>query len=103
MALSLSLSLFLRRAFDGLYSCFVKRNHVSILNRIQGYKPRKLSSRKRKVDEMFVVDETMLNQVARWHGSDGWQLMCLPTRKFSQKHIQGKKHVCGDRASLVPC
>jgi hypothetical protein len=43
-----------------------------------------LSSSKRKVDEMFVVDETMLNQVPRWHGSDGWQLMCLPTRKFSQ-------------------
>ncbi len=42
-----------------LSSCFIKRNHVSIWNWVQKYKPRKLSSRKRKVDG-FVVDETLL-------------------------------------------
>jgi len=42
-----------------LLSCFIKRNHVSIWNWIQKYKPKKLSSRKRKVDG-FVVDETLL-------------------------------------------
>src|SRR5215212_2604716 len=49
----------LRRASDMLSSCFIKRNHVSIWNWVQKYKPRKLSSRKRKVDG-FVVDETLL-------------------------------------------
>ena len=42
-----------------LSSCFIKRNHVSIWNWVQKYKPRKLSSRKRKVDG-FVVDETLV-------------------------------------------
>ena len=42
-----------------LSSWFIKRNHVSIWNWVQKYKPRKLSSRKRKVDG-FVVDETLL-------------------------------------------
>ena len=42
-----------------LSSWFIKRNHVSIWNWVQKYKPRKLSSRKRKVDG-FVVDETLV-------------------------------------------
>jgi hypothetical protein len=47
------------------------------------YKPRKLSSKNRKV-EGFVVDETLPNQVLSLCGFDEWQLRCLPTRKFSQ-------------------
>ena len=50
----------LRRASDRLSSCFIKRNHVSIWNWIQRYKPRRLSSRKKKLVEGFVVDETLL-------------------------------------------
>jgi putative transposase len=49
----------LRRASERLSSCFIKRNHVSIWNWIQKYKPKRLSSRKRKVEE-FIVDETLL-------------------------------------------
>ncbi len=49
----------LRRSSDRLSSCFIKRNHVSIWNWIQKYKPKKLYSKKKKVEE-FVVDETMI-------------------------------------------
>jgi putative transposase len=48
----------LRRSSERL-SCFVKRNHVSIWNWIQKYRPQKIKSRKRKVSE-YIVDETML-------------------------------------------
>jgi putative transposase len=53
----------LRRASDRLSSCFIKRNHVFIWNWIQKYKPRKLSSRKKRIEE-FVVDETLLKIVS---------------------------------------
>ncbi len=49
----------LRRASQILSSYFIKRNHVSIWNWIQKYKPKRLSSKKKKV-EGFVVDETLL-------------------------------------------
>jgi putative transposase len=48
----------LRRASERLSQLF-KRNHVSIWNWIQKYKPQKLQSRRRKVLE-YIVDETML-------------------------------------------
>ena len=48
----------LRRSSERL-SCFVKRNHVSIWNWIQKYRPQKIKSRKRRVSE-YIVDETML-------------------------------------------
>ncbi len=38
---------------------FIKRNHVSIWNWIQHYKPEKLFHRKRKIYE-FIVDETLI-------------------------------------------
>jgi putative transposase len=47
----------LRKAADRLSSCFIKRNHVSIWNWIQKFKPRKISSKKSKVLE-YVIDET---------------------------------------------
>ncbi len=49
----------LREVSQILSSYFIKRNHVSIWNWIQKYKPKKIMSKKKKVDE-FVVDETLL-------------------------------------------
>jgi putative transposase len=48
----------LRGTSQTLSSCFTKRNRVSIRNWIQKHKPRRLSSKKKKVGE-FVVDETL--------------------------------------------
>ena len=39
---------------------FVKRNHVSIWNWIQHYRPKKILQRKRKKVQEFIVDETLL-------------------------------------------
>src|SRR3712207_1890563 len=49
----------LRRTSQTLSSHFIKRNHVSIWNRIQKHKPQRISSKKKKF-EGFVVDETLL-------------------------------------------
>ena len=40
-------------------SQFVKRNHISIWNWIQWYKPKKILQKKRRVSE-FIIDETLL-------------------------------------------
>ena len=48
----------LRRTSQRL-SCCVKRNHVTIWNWIQKYKPRKISSKRKRIFE-FIVDETLL-------------------------------------------
>jgi len=48
----------LRRA-SKMLSCFFRRNHVTIWNWIQKYKPQKISSKIKKVSE-YIVDETML-------------------------------------------
>jgi putative transposase len=45
--------------FSERLSCFVKRNHVSIWNRVQKYHPKKVSSSKKKIVE-FIVDETLI-------------------------------------------
>ena len=39
--------------------CFIRRNHVSVWNWIQKYKPQKIKSKRKKVSE-YIVDETML-------------------------------------------
>jgi putative transposase len=51
--------LYLRKAAKILSPCFIKRNHVSIWNWIQKYRPKKLSSTKRRIEE-FIVDETLI-------------------------------------------
>ena len=51
--------LFLRRASKILSSYFIKRNHVSIWNWIQKYPPKKLSSKRKKINE-FVIDENLI-------------------------------------------
>jgi putative transposase len=52
----------LRKAADRLSDCFIKRNHISIWNWIQKYKPEKLSSEKKKVSE-YVIDKTAVIKV----------------------------------------
>jgi putative transposase len=49
----------LRKTSQILSSYFIKRNHVSIWNWIQKYKPIKLSSKKTTIKE-FVIDETLI-------------------------------------------
>jgi putative transposase len=48
----------LRRTSEHLFP-FIKRNHVSIWNWIQRFKPKKILQNKRKVSE-FIIDETLL-------------------------------------------
>jgi putative transposase len=47
------------RRVSQMLSCFIRRNHVSIWNWIQKYKPQKISAKTKKVS-MYIVDETML-------------------------------------------
>lgn len=49
----------LRRTAERLSSCFIKRNHVSIWNWIQKFKPQKILSKKINVLE-FILDETLI-------------------------------------------
>jgi hypothetical protein len=42
-----------------------------------------------------------LKLIPSWCGFDGWQLS-LPTRNSLNKHIQGKKHVCGRVLPVTP-
>jgi putative transposase len=49
----------LRRTAERLFSCFIKRNHVSIYNWIQKYESLKISSKIKKFDK-FVIDETLI-------------------------------------------
>jgi len=42
-----------------MLSCFIRRNHVTIWNWIQKYKPQKIKSKRKKVSE-YIVDEIML-------------------------------------------
>ncbi len=49
----------LRRTSERLSSGFIKRNHVSIWNWIQKYNPKKITARRKKIEE-FIVDETLI-------------------------------------------
>ena len=50
----------LRKTADRLSDCFfIKRNHVSIWNWIQKYKPEKILSKKKNISE-YVIDETII-------------------------------------------
>ena len=49
----------LRKTSQRLSSWFIKRNHVTITNWIQKYKPKKIFERKKKIDE-FIIDETLI-------------------------------------------
>jgi putative transposase len=49
----------LRRTSERLSSGFIKRNHVSIWNWIQKYNPKKITAKRKKIEE-FIVDETLI-------------------------------------------
>jgi putative transposase len=49
----------LRRDSERL-SCFIRRNHVSIWNWIQKYKPKRISTKRRTTGSRFIVDETVI-------------------------------------------
>jgi putative transposase len=51
----------LRRASERL-SYLIKRNHVSIWNWIQRYKPEKIASKRKKI-EAYIIDETIIIKV----------------------------------------
>ena len=48
----------LRRTSERL-SCYIQRNHVSVWNWIQRYKPQRIFIRSKKISE-YIVDETLL-------------------------------------------
>jgi putative transposase len=48
-----------KSSYNRLSSCLIKRNRVSVWNWIQKYRPKKVSSTKRKVEE-FIIDETLI-------------------------------------------
>ena len=48
----------LRRTSERL-SCYIQRNHVSVCNWIQRYKPKRIFIRSKKISE-YIVDETLL-------------------------------------------
>ena len=49
----------LRRASEHLFPFIKRRNHVSVWNWIQRFKPKKILQNKRKVSE-FIINETLL-------------------------------------------
>ena len=40
-------------------SRFVKRSHTAIIDRIQRYKPKRILTKRKKIDE-YIIDETMI-------------------------------------------
>jgi putative transposase len=49
----------LRRTPERLSSGFIKQNHISIWNWIQKYKPKKITAKRKKIEE-FIVDEILI-------------------------------------------
>ena len=67
-----SSGVYLRKTFQRL-SPIIKRNHISIWNWIQKYKPQKIIQKKKKVME-FIIDETLLKVSNEYVYGYGWQL-----------------------------
>jgi putative transposase len=69
----------LRRTSERL-SCFIKRNHVSIWNWIQKYKPKKVISKRKKIAE-FIIDETTIKVGSEfiwlWVAIEPWNKIIL--------------------------
>ena len=70
----------LRKSADRLSSCFIKRNHISIWNWIQKYRPKKISSSRKKIAE-FIIDETLIKvgseYVWLWVAIEPWHKLIL--------------------------
>lgn len=50
---------------------FIKRNHVSIWNWIQKYKPKRILQKRKAIQE-FIVDETLLKVGNEYMYGFGW-------------------------------
>jgi putative transposase len=84
----------LRKTSERLSSCFIKRNHVSIWNWIQKYKPKKIFERKKKIEEFIIIDETLIKI--------GSELIWLwvATIELESKEILGIS-ICKERNMLL--
>ena len=72
---------------------FVKRSHVAVWKWIQKYRPKRISSRRKRVSELM-VDGTAIKVGSKMHLVVG----CYRVKKQADSrtvHIQEKKHVCG--------
>jgi putative transposase len=79
----------LRRVSERL-SCFVKRNHVSVWNWIQKYRPQKTSSRRKKTCE-FIVDETLIKAGSEYT----WLWAAIEPKKSKFSHCpHPKRETC---------
>jgi transposase-like protein len=79
-----------RRASTTMLSCFIRRNHETIWNRIQKYNPQKIKSKRKKGSE-YIVDETLLKVAVNIYGY-GLQLN-LKTNRFSH-YVYQKRETC---------
>ncbi|HEY6885485.1 MAG TPA: hypothetical protein VI278_15735 [Nitrososphaeraceae archaeon] len=66
----ISSGLSLRKTSQRLTSPIIKRNHISIWNWIQKYKPQKIIQKKKKVME-FIIDETLLRVMSMYMAMGG--------------------------------
>jgi putative transposase len=91
----------LRRASQML-SCFIRRNHVTIWNWIQKYKPQKIKSKRKKVSE-YIVDETMLKVGSEYIWL--WIAIEPENKQILALYIYQKreKHVCSRTLSVICC
>lgn len=89
----------LRKAADRLSDCFIKRNHVSIWNWIQKYKPKKTSSKKKNISE-YVIDETVIKVGSEYIWI--WVAIEPESKEILNEYIKRTKYVC-DRAFSVIC
>jgi putative transposase len=92
----------LRRTSQRL-SCYIRRNHVSVWNWIQRYKPQRISTRSKKILE-YIIDETLLKvgseYVWLWVATiepENRQILALSISK------ERKKHVCCGTLSIKYC
>ncbi|MDP8906244.1 MAG: IS6 family transposase [Thermoproteota archaeon] len=79
----------LRRVSERL-SCFIKRNHVSIWNWIQKYKPQRISTKKRKICE-FIVDETVIKIGSEYFWL--WVAIDLKTKRILALNISKERNM----------
>jgi hypothetical protein len=89
----------LRRTSERL-ACFIRRNHVSIWNWIQKYKPQRISSKKKNIEE-YVLDETTIIKA----GSEYiWLWVAIEPKNKQRnpwnKHPKGKEYVCSRAFSV---
>ena len=82
----------MRTAVERLFSCFIKRNHVSIWSWIQKFKPQNILSKKINALE-FIIDETQIKAGSEliWL----WVDIEPKDRDSVNIYIKRKEYVCG--------